>query len=178
MMNVASSPDFRRRAAARGARALAALSLAAAGLAGAPAQAEGSIYYVCPGNVFTNTITSKEAEAKGCKAKEAQQPTTIPAPPRRAAPAAAAAPASSRIDAKEQQARDSDARRILQDELAKAQAQLETLNKEYNGGNPERQGDEKNYAKYQQRVADLKASIDRTQADIAAIQRELAKTAQ
>jgi hypothetical protein len=40
--------------------------------------------------VFTNTITSKEADAKGCKAKEAQQPTTIPAPPRRAAPAAAA----------------------------------------------------------------------------------------
>ncbi len=185
-MNVASASDSngaeRPRALRGPRRRIAAAALVAAGLAAAPMPApaaDGSVYYQCPGNVFTNTISAREAEARGCKSKAAQQPTTIPAPPatRPRAPAAAA-PASSRVDVREQQARDSDARRILQDELAKAQVQLDVLNKEYNNGTPERNGDEKNYAKYQQRVADLKASIDRTQADIAAITRELAKTSQ
>jgi len=134
-------------------------------------------YYRCPDNVFTNTITPKEAEAKGCKALEAHQPTTIPAP-RVNRPAAVASPgaASSRVDAQEQKARDSDARRILQDELSKAQAQLGALQKEYNNGQPERRGDEKNYQKYLDRSADLKAQITRTESDINALTRELAKT--
>jgi hypothetical protein len=155
-------------------RVLGAAALAWAALAGAPARAaDGSVYYQCPGNVFTNTITPKEADAKGCKSKEAAQPTTIPAP--RSHPVASPGGPASRVDAQEQKARDSDARRILQDELAKAQAQLDALNKEYNGGAPERQGDEKNYQKYLDRTADLKAQIARTEADVAAIQRELAK---
>ena len=32
----------------------------------APAQ---SVFYECPGNVFTNTITPKEAEARHCKTR-------------------------------------------------------------------------------------------------------------
>ncbi|MEP6505893.1 MAG: hypothetical protein ABJD97_21345 [Betaproteobacteria bacterium] len=148
-------------------------------LAGAASAAtETNIYYQCPGNVFTNTITAKEAEAKGCKSKEAQQPTTIPAPKVRANGNASASPSgpASRVDAQEQKARDTDARKILQDELIKAQGQLETLQKEYNNGQPERRGDEKNFQKYLDRTADLKASIARTESDIAAITRELAKT--
>jgi predicted lipid-binding transport protein (Tim44 family) len=153
-----------------------ALPLLAALLACAGAHAAQDIYYRCPNNVFTNTITAKEAEAKGCKAMEAQQVTTIPAPKARGGATAAAGPASSKVDAQEQKARDSDARKILQDELIKAQAQLDALQKQYNNGQPERQGDEKNYQKYLDRTADLKAQIDRTQSDIDAITRELAKT--
>ncbi|MET0382146.1 MAG: hypothetical protein ABW032_01860 [Burkholderiaceae bacterium] len=149
-------------------------ALAALASAPVPALAESSVYYQCPGNVFTNTITAKEADAKGCKSKEAQQPTTIPAP--RARPVASQGVAASRVEAQQQKDRDADARKILQDELAKAQAQLDLLNKEYNNGQPERQGDEKNYQKYLDRTAGLKASIARTEADIAAITRELAKT--
>jgi hypothetical protein len=145
------------------------LALAASG-----AQAAQDVYYRCPNNVFTNTITPKEAEARGCKAMEAQQPTTIPAPKMRT-PATTGSPAS-RVDATEQKQRDTDARKILQDELIKAQAQLDVLQKQYNNGQPERQGDEKNYQKYLDRTADLKAQIDRTQSDINAITRELAKT--
>jgi len=153
--------------------AAAVLALAATGAVAA----EGSPYYQCPGNVFTNTITPKEADAKGCKAMVTQQPTTIPAPKVRggAAPAPAQS-ASSKVDAQEQKARDSDARKILQDELIKAQAQLDALQKEYNNGQPERKGDEKNYQKYLDRTADLKAQITRTESDISAITRELAKT--
>ncbi len=145
-------------------------------LAVQPARAaEGAVYYQCPGNVFTNTITPKEAEAKGCKSREAQQPTTIPAPKMRPV-ASPGGPPASRVEAQEQKARDSDSRRILQDELTKAQAQLDALRKQYNNGAPERQGDEKNYQKYLDRTAELKASVARTEADVAALQRELAKT--
>ena len=52
---------------------------------------------------------------------------------------------------------------------------LGELQKEYNNGEPERRGDERNYQKYLDRVADLKANIGRKEADIAAIKRELAK---
>ena len=160
-------------ATASASRLSSALGAALLVLAAGGAQA-ADIYYRCPDNVFTNTITPKEAEAKGCKALEAQQPTTIPAPKLR--PAVAPGSAASRVDAQEQKARDSDARKILQDELIKAQAQLDVLQKQYNNGQPERQGDEKNYQKYLDRVADLKAQIERTQSDITAITRELAKT--
>jgi hypothetical protein len=154
---------------------LVAAALLAFAACGAQAAQEGSLYR-CPDNVFTNTITPKEAEAKGCKAMAVQQPTTIPAPKMRPAATASPGAASSRVDAQEQKARDTDARKILQDELIKAQAQLDALQKEYNNGQPDRRGDEKNYQKYLDRTAGLKASIARTESDINAITRELAKT--
>ena len=170
-MNVATA-SASRFPSARRLRPSTLVAAALLALAASGAQA-GDIYYRCPDNVFTNTITPKEAESRGCKAMEAQQPTTIPAP--RARPAATG-PAASRVDAQEQKARDSDARKILQDELIKAQSQLDALQKQYNNGQPERQGDEKNYQKYLDRTADLKAQIARTESDINAITRELAKT--
>jgi len=168
-MNVALASAFRSSSAALVATSV--LLLAAPG-----AQAAQEIYYRCPNNVFTNTLTPREAEAKGCKAMEAQQPTTIPAPKVRAPATVSPGASGSRVEVQEQKARDSDARKILQDELIKAQGRLDVLQKEYNNGQPERQGDEKNYQKYLDRTADLKAQIDRTQADITAITRELSKT--
>jgi hypothetical protein len=98
----------------------------------------GSVYYVCPGNVFTNTLSAKEAAQKGCKAKEATEPTTISGPKPRSASAAPASGAGveARVDRNEQKARDSDAKRILSDELSKAQGELDALKKEYNNGSP------------------------------------------
>jgi hypothetical protein len=148
----------------------------ALGVSGVHAAPETNVYYRCPNNVFTNTITAKEADAKGCKAMEAHQPTTIPAPRARPAAAATAGPSASKVDAQEQKQRDTDSRRILQDELIKAQASLDALQKEYNNGQPERRGDEKNFQKYLDRTSDLKAQITRTESDVAAITRELAKT--
>ena len=176
MMNVATATASRIPSARVGRpTSLVAAALLALVATGAAA-AETSTYYQCPGNVFTNTITPKEAEAKGCKAMVTQQPTTIPAPKVRGGAPAPSPSASSKVDAQEQKARDSDARKILQDELIKAQAQLDALQKEYNNGQPERKGDEKNYQKYLDRTADLKAQITRTESDISAINRELAKT--
>ena len=49
------------------------------------------------------------------------------------------------------------------------------MQKDYNNGQPEREGGVKNYQKYLDRVADMKAAIERKQADIQAIQNELDK---
>jgi len=85
-------------------------------------------------------------------------------------------PGSTRVDANAQKSRDSDARLILQSELTKAEARQAELLKEFNNGEPDKRGDEaRNYQKYLDRVAELKASLARNESDIAGIQRELGR---
>ena len=136
-----------------------------------------STYYVCPGNTFTNTITAKEAEQRGCKQREAQQPTTIAGPRPRASSEGAAARSTNegRVDSAEQRARDSDARRILEQELKREESELAALKAEYRDGQPERRGDERNFQKYLDRTTAMKAAISRKESDVEAIRRELSK---
>lgn len=142
--------------------------------------------YRCPGPpvLYTDTLTPQEARDKGCRMIEAAPVTVIqpPAKPRTTpgaapggAPTAGARPADGRVDPAAQQKRDSDARRILADELRREEERLATMQAEYNGGQPERQGDERNYQRYLDRVAELKAAITRKESDVAALRRELAK---
>ncbi|MDO5290679.1 MAG: hypothetical protein Q4F13_13760 [Pseudomonadota bacterium] len=163
-------------------------ALAASLLAAAwPAAAQDRIYRC--GNEYTNQVKGR----KDCKLVEGGNVTvvrgTMPAAAApAAAPARAAAPRSSgggssgtsssaaaapRIDTPEQRARDADARAILEQELRRAESRQAELLKAYNNGEPERQGNERNYQKYLDRVAEMKADIDRNQADIDGIKREL-----
>ena len=148
----------------------------------AQAQAPGgTIVYRCPGNAFTSNLelTPKQAEDKGCKVIEAQPVTVIPSSrPRTAAPASGPRPPEAKVDPADQRARDSDARRILADELQREEQRLGELQREYNNGEPERRGDERNYQRYLDRVAELKAGIARKEADVAAIRREIGKLPQ
>jgi hypothetical protein len=151
------------------------LSFAFAG--GAAAQAstsEGNVTYRCPGNDYKNTISAKEADRLGCKKLVGEPITVIQMTKPRAGPAAAAS-STARVDPAAQRARDSDARRILENELSSEEDRLAALKKEFNNGQPERQGDEKNYQKYVDRVAEMSAAIARKEADIAAIKREIQK---
>jgi len=60
--------------------------------------------------------------------------------------------------------------------LAKAQAQQAEIARVWNNGEPHKQGDEfKNPAKYQQRVAELRMGLLRSESDIAGLRRELAR---
>ena len=160
-------------------RRLAALAAAAALWPLAAAAQPGATYYQCPGNVFTNTISAKEAEARKCVAKETKEPTTIsgtrPRAPASSAPGATVTPSAARIDPAAQRQRDSDARRILEAELKSEEDSLALLQKDYNNGEPERQGNERNYQKYLDRINEMKAAIARKESDIAAIKRELGK---
>jgi hypothetical protein len=149
-----------------------------------PAQAQSStIVYKCPGNVYTSDreLSAKQADDKGCKVIEGTPITVIQGRPPAARPASGAPansagrPPEARVDPGAQRARDSDSRRILEGELRREEDRLAELRKEYNNGEPERLGNERNYQKYLDRVADLKSSISRKEGDIAAIKRELAK---
>ena len=142
-------------------------------------QAQDRIYRC--GNEYTNTITGRQA--KDCKLIEGGNVTVIQGvkPPGAAksnsSNSSATAPANSpRVDSSEQKSRDSDARQILEAELKKAEARQAELAKEFKGGDPDPQGSEaKNNAKYNERVAELKANLSRIESDIAGIRRELGR---
>jgi hypothetical protein len=132
-----------------------------------------------------NSYTNSEADAKAhdCKLVEGGNVTVVegtrvnnPTPVRLNTAVAGAAPSAPRIDAVEQRQRDGQARYILEGELKKAQARQAELLKEWNNGEPEKLGPEtRNHQKYLDRVAELKASIARTESDISGIQRELGR---
>ena len=168
-------------------RALAGLWLAAPLLGAAlPAAAQltapGPVYR-CPGPpvLYTDALSPQEARERGCRTIEGAPVTVVQTPrPRPAASVPAAAPAAprpaeARIDPALQRARDTDARRILQEELRREEERLVALQKEFNNGEPERRGDERNFQRYLDRVAEMKASIVRKEGDVAAIRRELGK---
>ncbi len=140
--------------------------------------------YRCPGPpvLYTDQLSVQEAREKGCRVIEGTPVTVVPAtkprPPTPASGAAAPRSGEGKVDPADQRARDSDARRILNEELKREEERLAGLRKDFNGGEPERRGDERNYQKYLDRVAEVKAAIARKEADIAAIRRELAKLPQ
>lgn len=142
--------------------------------ASAAARADGPIY-LCVDAAGHKELT--DANKPGCKVLDVPG-STIAAPPRRAAPAPArAAPAPAdfpRVDSAEQKARDADRLGILNEELRSEQQKLAELRKEFNNGEPERHGDERNYAKYQERVAQMRDSISRSEKNIEALKREIA----
>lgn len=138
----------------------------------ANAHAQGRIYRC--GNEYTNTIS--EAQRGSCKLLDGGNVTVVQTPRLAPVRVASAAQAGSRIDTAEQRSRDADARLILESELRKAELRREELLKEYNNGEPEKLGPEtRNHQKYLDRVAELKANIERNSSDIAGIRRELGR---
>jgi hypothetical protein len=151
----------------------------------APVTAKAQVYR-CPGQVLTYTdqLTVQQAKERGCTALERGPITVVQGGKPRPmvggkSPAsdtvASSTPraADSKVNASEQRERDSDARRILDGELKREESKLAELKKDFNNGEPERQGGERNYAKYQERVEEMKQAIARKEADIAAIRKEL-----
>jgi len=147
------------------------------------ASAQDKPVYRCPGNLYTDALSAREARDKGCKTLEGAPITVIQSSVPRGGsatrPAASGAPSpGERVGADDQKARDSDAKRILEAELKKEEDALVALRKEFNDGQPERRGDERNYQKYQDRVEEMKAALTRKEADVAALKRELGKFGQ
>jgi hypothetical protein len=143
------------------------------------AHAQGPVYR-CPGNpvLYTDAISAKEAVEKGCKTIEGTPITIVPSlRPKGGSPAPAGVNTSptAKVDPNAQRGRDGERRTILEGELKKEESALAQLKGEYNNGEPERRGDERNYQKYLDRTAELKAAIARKEADIAALKREIGK---
>jgi len=151
-------------------------------LIGTAASAQSSDIFVCTGEdgqkVFQNTGNSKS-----CKRMDVQPILTVPAsrmPAGRTAaqPAveqrAAVSPANfPRVDGDTQRTRDGDRRRILEDELRGEEERLAKLKTDFNNGEPERRGDERNFALYRERTQRLQDDIARTENNVRALLREL-----
>jgi hypothetical protein len=163
------------------------ISLTFAALFSGSPIAQAEAIYRCAssnGGVPEYINNSKMAQNRNCKIVEGGNVTVVQGTsvqqqqraPVRVATATPSSPATRTDAGPEQRARDSDSRAILESELKKSETRLAEQQKEYNNGEPEKQGIEgRNYQRYLDRVAELKDSIARNQSDIAGIKRELAR---
>ena len=161
------------------------LLMSTASLTAVPALAQERVWRC--GNEYTNNAAV--AKEKGCKVMEGGNVTVVQSPRPAtggggggaAAGSAVRAPSGSpagspRVEGSDQRARDGEARSVLQAELRKAESRQAELLRDYNNGEPEKQGGEaRNYQKYLDRVADMKAELTRNESDIAGIRRELGR---
>lgn len=140
-------------------------------VAGSSALAQERIYRC--GNEYTNTVPA--GQKNNCKLMTGGNVTIVQSQSFASAERVAAATQSGkRVDAAEQRTRDTDARQILESELKQVESRQDELLKEYNNGEPEKFGPEtRNHQKYLDRVADLKAGINRNESDMAVLRREL-----
>jgi hypothetical protein len=126
--------------------------------------------YVCTDAKGVRTF-GNVGDNKGCKKVDLPGLTTFPAPKtKRAGKAPSDFP---KVSDTTQKNRDLERKQILDNELKTEQKKLADLNSEYKNGEPDRLGNERNYAKYQERTENLKQDINRTQKNIEAIQREI-----
>lgn len=156
-------------------RALLAMGLWAAVLS---AQAQSQIFRC--GTEYTNNPTPEQK--KTCKELDGGNVTVIQAPKAKGSSAnkspVPVPPTADqvKVDPSVQKARDSDARAILESEQRRAEQRVAELQREYNGGQPERRGEEvRNQQRYSERIALLKDSLARAEADLAGIRRELSR---
>lgn len=113
-------------------------------------------------------------DTRGCRRLDMEAISTIPAPPvNQQAKAASIDPSFPRIDSQIQKRRDQDRLQILMDEVRTEESKLAELRRDYQNGEPERLGSERNYAKYQERVAQMKEDMQRTEKNIEALRREI-----
>ena len=161
-----------------------ALSLLAAASAAWPqGTPSGGPVYRCPGPpiLYTDQISAQEAKEKNCRTIEGAPVTIVQTPKPAAAkapPVSSAAKGEGKVDPAAQRQRDNDARKLLEAELRREESRLADMQKAFNNGEPERQGDERNYQRYLDRVEEMRSAISRKEEDIAAIRRELAKLPQ
>ena len=113
-------------------------------------------------------------DIRGCRRLDTETISTIPAPPANQQAKAGTLDSSfPRIDSQIQKRRDQDRLQILMEEVRTEESKLSELRREYQNGEPERLGGERNYAKYQERVAQMKDDILRTEKNIEALKREI-----
>jgi len=157
-------------------------ALLGGGLLSFAARAQSDIF-LCVDDEGRKTYTNT-GNTKGCKRQDVGPVMTVPAPRLPARSVAAnseqrATPANyPRIDGDTQRSRDAERRRILEDELRAEEERVTRLREEFNGGEPERRGDERNYARYQERVLRLQEELQRSENNVVALRRELASLRQ
>lgn len=140
--------------------------------------------YKCVDEAGHVTYTNSKPSGKGCNTLSRDQavssvPSSMPTPRPAAQPSAPQGGASSagggfpRVDPGTQKARDTDRRRILETELSTEQRSLEAARKELDEQESVRNGNERNYQKFLDRVQPYKDKVQLHERNIEALQREI-----
>ena len=132
------------------------------------AQAE---IYECVDPNGNKRFTNIRSEAKGCKLLEIGPINTVPAPKK---PGTAGPANFPKVDPQTQKQRDSDRRRILEQELANEQKLLEQAQNELAEQESTRLGSERNYQRVLDRLEPYKRKVKLHEDNIANLRRELA----
>lgn len=115
------------------------------------------------------TYTNTKSSAKGCKVlSQDQRVSTVPG---RATPSPAGFP---KVDGDTQKARDSDRRKILEQELGTEQQYLDQARKELAEQEAVRSGDERNYQRVLDRLQPYKDKMALHERNIEALKKEIA----
>jgi len=139
-----------------------------------PASAQG--VYLCTQPNGTREYRNT-GDTRGCRKLELEAISTIPSTSSSSPQAKldSSGLAFPKIESQVQKRRDQDRMQILLDEVRTEEGKLAELKKEFQNGEPERQGGERNYAKYQDRVAMMKEEMQRTEKNIEALRREISQ---
>ena len=149
--------------------------------ASVPTPARSSDIFLCV-DADGNKTFQNVGNGKGCKRMDVGPVLSMPAsrvPQQRASGGGedrvTVSPASfPRVDRDTQRSRDNDRKRILEDELKAEEDKLVRLKAEYNTGEPERRGDERNFALHAERVQRLRDDVARAEGNVNALRREIA----
>lgn len=129
--------------------------------------------YECVDPSGNKRFTNIKAEAKGCKLLEIGPINTVPAPrpPGKTAPVPANFP---KVDADTQKQRDTDRRRILEQELTNEQKLLATAQKDLAEQESIRLGSERNYQRMLDRLEPYKKKVKLHEDNVESLKKELA----
>lgn len=147
----------------------------AMGMMSAPVQAD--TLYKCMDGSGIVLYTNQKGSAKNCSVLSRELPITSLATPARTASRNAATPTPGgfpRVDNDMQRSRDTDRRKILEQEYATEQQNLEKAKQTLTEGEIPRSPDEKNSSKYLDRVKYLRDGVALHERNIDALKRELA----
>jgi hypothetical protein len=129
--------------------------------------------YKCVDDSGVVLYTNQKSNAKNCTVLSREQPVSTISTPK-PAPRAATPGSFPRVDSDTQRSRDVDRRKILEQELATEQGNLDQARKALSEGEATRLGGEKNYQKYLDRVQRLKDDVTLHERNVEAIRREMA----
>jgi septal ring factor EnvC (AmiA/AmiB activator) len=115
--------------------------------------------------------TNVKADAKGCKALNLEPINTAPATRAQQKPANFPS-----VDNDTQKQRDAGRRKILEQELAQEQQQLEAAKKQLAEQKDTRYGSEKNYARVEERLKPLEDQVKLHESNVESHRKEIANT--
>lgn len=129
--------------------------------------------YQCVDANGNKRFTNIKAEAKGCKLLDIGPINTVPAPkpPTKSAPGPVSFP---KVDAQTQRQRDTDRRRILEQELVSEQKQLAVAQKALADQEATRLGGERNYQRVLDRLEPYQKKVKLHEDNIESLKKELA----